>query len=313
MSDALKPESNPADRDYLLTRMARKVVGSGVADTASGQLDMVRLRGYRLGRLQAELRKLDVGGILLGDAVNIRYATGVRNMQAWSLHSLIRTAFVPTEGKAVCFEYGGSEHLAQPLETVAEVRMGGGTYRAGTNRGPDGERDPAVTAWARQVAELVRAQGSTRLAIDRMIGHFVALALADQGLTIVPGGPAMGQAQAIKSFDEVQCITVAIAATESGIAKMRAALVPGISENQLWAILNGENIALGGDYSDTRLLSSGGRTNPWYQEATDRRGRPAGGGSGRPHHRDHVGVVAVADQWTRLAHTNCSSLGRAPA
>lgn len=270
----LRPEANPADRDYLLTALARKVPGVGVADTASGQLDMVRLRGYRLARLQAELKRLDVGGILLGDAINIRYATGVRNMQAWSLHSLIRTAFVPAEGKAVCFEYGGSEHLAAPLETVAEVRMGGGTYRAGVARGEGGERDPAVIAWARQVAELLRAQGSKRLAIDRMIGHFIALALADQGIELVAGGPALGQAQAIKSADEIQCITIAIAATEVGIAKMRAALQPGISENQLWAILNGENIALGGDYSDTRLLSSGGRTNPWYQEATDRRVRP---------------------------------------
>ncbi len=276
MSDGhrLSPEANPADRDYVLTRLARKVPGVGVADTGSGQLDMLRLRSYRLGRLQAELKRLDVGGILLGDALNIRYATGVRNMQAWSLHSLIRTAFVPTEGRAVCFEYGGSEHLANTLETVAEVRPGGGTYYAGTRRGPDGEETASVIAWAREVAELVRAQGSRRLAIDRMIGHFVALALQDQGLELVAGAPSLGQAQAIKSADEIQCITIAIAATETGIAKMRAALEPGISENELWAILNSHNIALGGDYSDTRLLSSGGRTNPWYQEATDRRVRP---------------------------------------
>ena len=40
-----QPETNPADRDYVLTSLARKVPGVGVADTASGQLDMVRLRG----------------------------------------------------------------------------------------------------------------------------------------------------------------------------------------------------------------------------------------------------------------------------
>jgi Xaa-Pro aminopeptidase len=144
----------------------------------------------------------------------------------------------------------------------------------GLERDAKGERNPAVVAWAAQIAELVRAQGSTRLAIDRMIGHFVALALADQGIALVAGGPAMGQAQAIKSLDEVQCITLAIAATETGMAKMREAVEPGVTENELWGILNGTNIALGGEYSDTRLLSSGGRTNPWYQEATDRRVRP---------------------------------------
>ena len=30
------------------------------------------------------------------------------------------------------------------------------------------------------------------------------------------------------------------------------------------------NIALGGEWIETRLLSSGGRTNPWFQESSDR-------------------------------------------
>ena len=271
---SLRPESNPADRDYVLTALARKVPGTGVSDTGTGQLDMVRLRSYRLSRLQGELRHLDVGGVLLADPVNIRYATGIRNMQAWALHSVIRMAFVPTEGKAIAFEYAGSEHLAAGLETVAEVRPSGGTFYAGRQRGPAGEENARVVAWAGEIAALMRAAGSRRLAIDRHLGYFAALALVDQGLELVAAQGALSKAQAIKSTDEVQCITLAIAATEAGMAKMRAALEPGITENELWAVLNATNIALGGEYSDTRLLSSGGRTNPWYQEATDRRVRP---------------------------------------
>ncbi len=270
----LSPESSQADRDYLLTRHARKVPGVGVADTGSGQLDMVRLRGYRQARLQAELKRLDVAGILLAEAINIRYATGIRNMQAWSLHTRYCTAFQPTEGKAIAFEYGGSEHLASGLETVAEARPAQSSFKAGIERGPKGEENRFVIAWAQEIAELTRAQGSNRLAIDSHVSHFAALALADQGLELVNGGPALSQAQAIKSLEEIQCITIAIGTTEAGIAKMRAALQPGVSENELWGLLNGHNIAMGGDYSDTRLLSSGGRTNPWYQEATDRRVRP---------------------------------------
>lgn len=271
---SLSPETSQADRDYVLTALARKVPGTGVADTGSGQLDMVRLRGYRLARLQGELKKLDVGGALLADPVNVRYATGIRNMQAWSLHSLIRMAFVPTEGRAVAFEYAGSEHLASGLETVAEVRPSAGTFYAGEKRGPQGEENERVVAWAREVADLVRATGSRRLAIDRHVSHFSALALVDQGLELVTAQKALSFAQSVKSIDEVQCITLAIAATEAGMAKMRNAVEPGVTENELWAVLNGTNIALGGEYSDTRLLSSGGRTNPWYQEATDRRVRP---------------------------------------
>lgn len=38
------------------------------------------------------------------------------------------------------------------------------------------------------------------------------------------------------------------------------------SENQIWAILHAENINRDGEWIETRLLSSGQRTNLWFQE-----------------------------------------------
>src|SRR5262245_54932899 len=110
------------DRDYVLSGASRRTLGAGVVDHAAKQIDMAALRLYRLGRVQQELRRHDVDAILLVDPVLIRYATGIRNMQPWAMHSAIRTALVPADGKAVAFEYGGSEHLAAGLETVAEAR-----------------------------------------------------------------------------------------------------------------------------------------------------------------------------------------------
>ena len=54
------------------------------------------------------------------------------------------------------------------------------------------------------------------------------------------------------------------------MAEMQAALRPGISENALWAELHRGNIARGGEWIETRLLSSGPRTNPWFQECSSR-------------------------------------------
>jgi Xaa-Pro aminopeptidase len=51
---------------------------------------------------------------------------------------------------------------------------------------------------------------------------------------------------------------------------MRAALRPGITENQLWSILHETNIAHNGEWIECRLLASGPRTNPWFQECGDR-------------------------------------------
>ena len=45
---------------------------------------------------------------------------------------------------------------------------------------------------------------------------------------------------------------------------------PGITENALWAEFHRHVIANDGDYVETRLLSSGERTNPWFQETGTR-------------------------------------------
>ena len=49
---------------------------------------------------------------------------------------------------------------------------------------------------------------------------------------------------------------------------------PGVSENELFAIMYHEVIRQGGEFIETRLLTSGQRTNPWFNEAGGRRVRP---------------------------------------
>ena len=72
-----------------------------------------------------------------------------------------------------------------------------------------------------------------------------------------------------------------LAVADIAMQRMREALRPGLSENQLWAELHYANIAHGGEWIGTRLLSSGPRSNPWFQEASRRR-IEAGDGSTDP-------------------------------
>jgi len=44
----------------------------------------------------------------------------------------------------------------------------------------------------------------------------------------------------------------------------------GVSEDDVWAVLHAENIRRGGEWIETRLLASGPRTNPWFQECGPR-------------------------------------------
>jgi Xaa-Pro aminopeptidase len=51
---------------------------------------------------------------------------------------------------------------------------------------------------------------------------------------------------------------------------MRRSLAPGVTENELWTTFMSSALEGGAEYCETRLLSSGPRTNPWFREASTR-------------------------------------------
>lgn len=86
------------------------------------RVDQTLLRQERLERLQAELQKRDLGGMLLYDPVNVHYATDCRDMQIWTMHNSARYCLVPSEGKATIFDYVNCEHLSDGIEMIEETR-----------------------------------------------------------------------------------------------------------------------------------------------------------------------------------------------
>jgi Xaa-Pro aminopeptidase len=226
-----------------------------------------RLRAYRLGRLQAEMRRRDVGACILFDPLNVRFATGTRNLQVWHMHAAGRHAVVPAEGRAVLYEFGGCEYQAEDVETIAEVRVTPTLYyfAAGPRLAENKRR------WAAEIADLLRqmSRGSRRIAVDR-VGVEEVEHLRQHGYTPVHAEELLEQARAVKSADEIACLAAAVAVCEEGMARMREALRPEITENELWSLLHQTNIARGGEWIETRLLASGPRTFPWFQECSDR-------------------------------------------
>ena len=95
-------------------------------------------------------------------------------------------------------------------------------------------------------------------------------ALQKLGIKVVDGQEPMELARSIKGIDEINAIRCAVNSCEKGVKAMHQHLKPGISENELWSVLHRENIRRGGEWIETRLLSSGPRTNPWYQECGPR-------------------------------------------
>jgi Xaa-Pro aminopeptidase len=235
--------------------------------TPAGSVDEVRLRGHRLARLRAELQAVDLAGCVLVDPVNIRYATGARNMDLFHRRNPARYLFVATEGPVVLFEFPGCHHLAAGLETIDEVRPAVTVSYAAS--GP--YVDDKARLWAAEIADLARQHGggSRRLGVERF--NYGALkALADLGFELSDAQAPVERARSIKSADEIACIRASLRAVEDAVGQMTDALRPGMSENEAWAILHKRVIEQDADYVETRLLNAGPRTNPWFQETGPR-------------------------------------------
>ena len=232
-----------------------------------GPPDLEAARRHRLFRIRRELAARDLSGVVLYDPLNLRYATDSTNMQLWCAHNAVRYAFVATEGPVILWDFHHCEHLSRHLDTVDEIRHGTPWYYylAGEHATDRARR------WSAEIAELVRSHGdgSRRLAIDRINPEGVD-ALEAHGIAVVSGEEVMEHARAVKSPHELVAMRRAIAACEAAMGVMEAALRPGMTENDLWAILHAENIRRGGEWIETRLLTSGPRTNPWFQECSAR-------------------------------------------
>jgi Xaa-Pro aminopeptidase len=229
--------------------------------------DMPAARRYRLQRIRAELTKRDLAGVVIYDPLNVRYATDSTDMQLWCTHNAVRYAFIATDGPVILWDFHHCEHLSQHLELIDEIRHGKAWfyYEAGQH---SWER---ARLWAAEIADLIdrHGGGNRRLAVDKINPHGVE-ALAELGVSVSSGEEVMEHARTVKCPDELKAMRRAVGACEAAMRVMEAALRPGMTENDLWAVLHAENIRRGGEWIETRLLSSGPRTNPWFQECSAR-------------------------------------------
>ncbi|MEX6502996.1 M24 family metallopeptidase [Pseudomonas zhanjiangensis] len=253
-----------------MIRLAHTSPVMRLTDTEA-QIDMRRLRGYRLGRIREQLVARDYGACVLFDPISIRYATGFRNYSLFQMHIPCNYLFIPAQGPVILYESESAYHIANGLETIDECRPALQlNYFFGGSR-----QQEWVSQWVGEIASLLHEHGggNRRLAIGRTDAR-IPLALATSGYTLFDAQELVEAARLIKSREEVLCMNHSLTVAEVGIARMREALVPGMSEIQLWSILHQTNIAMGGEWIDCRLLSSGDRANPWLQEASERIIRP---------------------------------------
>ena len=231
-----------------------------------------KMRQYRWERLTQHIVDRDFGGLLMFDPLNIRYATDSTNMQLWNTHNPFRAVLLCADGYMVIWDYKNSPFLSEFNPLVKEQRSGADLFYF--DRGD--KVDIAADVFSNEVRELIESHGNNnkRLAVDKIMLHGLR-ALESQGFDIMEGEEVTEKSRSIKGVDEILAMRCASVACENAVQIMEQAARCGVpngnmSEDDIWAVLHAENIKRGGEWIETRLLASGPRTNPWFQECGPR-------------------------------------------
>jgi Xaa-Pro aminopeptidase len=242
------------------------------ADAGLTLPNLDQMRRFRWTRLTQHIVDRDYGGLLMFDPLNIRYATDSTNMQLWNTHNPFRAVLVCADGYMVIWDYKNAPFLSSFNPLVREVRSGADLFYF--DRGD--KIDIAADAFSNDVRQIMaeHAPGNMRLAVDKPMIHGLR-ALEAQGFDIMEGEEVTEKSRSVKGPDEILAMRCASHACETAVKAMEdfaRANVPlgATSEDDIWAVLHAENIRRGGEWIETRLLSSGPRTNPWFQECGPR-------------------------------------------
>lgn len=226
-------------------------------------VDIDALVAQRRTRLLTIMEERGISAILTADPFSIRYATGTRNMLVHGLTGPDRLTLVTHDGRATVWEFAGCEHLWADHPGIDDIRP---APALNAKKSPDYLNEAA--RFALEVRDLVRQQGTNEVAVES-IDPPAAAALENAGLSLLDANAVFQHAMAIKQPAEIQAMRAAVCITEAATSDLERAIVPGRTEQEVWAEFHRSLIAMGGELVVTRLLQSGHRTFPYFQEASD--------------------------------------------
>jgi len=173
-----------------------------------GRVNFDRLRKDRLNRAKEQMKKHDLGGLVLFVGENVRYVTGVYQGN-WKNNIFIRYAVLPRDADPILFETAGSDFECAKIDAP---------WLKGRIR-------PAITwKWAEQAEEMM-AERMAKSVYDALKEHGVEKekigidimdmrayqAFRKLGVNIVNCWPAMSGARVVKTPDEIELLKISSA------------------------------------------------------------------------------------------------------
>ncbi len=224
-------------------------------------IDHDRLHNYRIKRLREEIRKANVAALVMVNPISLRYAVDYSTYALFQSRIPSTYLFMSEEGPTIIFGAFADTPLIDRSCPANYISF----FDAAENLTENAH------LFSENILKYLEEIGTKnrRIAIE-YVNPSVTQACLRKDLEVLDGIAICEKARLIKSEDEIECIRWSIAVAELGIEKMKEALKPGVTELQLWGLLNYTNLANHGEWHDGRMLASGPRINPWLQEATQR-------------------------------------------
>ncbi|MFQ5998455.1 MAG: M24 family metallopeptidase [Candidatus Bathyarchaeia archaeon] len=234
-------------------------------ESLTAKVDWERMRKERLSKLQREIKKDGLDGLMLFDVTNVRYATNTKGIimhLAW-LGIFTRYALVPPDGNPVIFALPGhdranDEKLVPRIASSVRPTI---SWLASPNRSQDLRR------WVEEIKAAKKDLGITgnKLGVDIALTEEVARAFMGAGFDPAEGLSTVRRAKIIKTPDELELIRAAATMTDAGYGAVQETIRPGVREFDLVGAAYHAMYSMGME-APFSVISAGERTSPWIRQ-----------------------------------------------
>jgi len=219
--------------------------------------DDQRLKRDRLARAQSQMKKRGMGAMYLSDGVSVRYMLNLKVPGA--------EVFVPADGEALAFIRARDMGYVKINHANVQEPL----YRRDATR--DGTNPNEVKRFGKGISNIMAKYGLAGecLGVDRL-GAAAFLSLTGEGIRLADAAPVIEHAGAVKTQDELAIYHVIGDQYFHTNSAFRDAIRPGISENELAAIVVSAWYEAGGEDIAQLNVCAGENMNPWRRWPTQR-------------------------------------------
>ncbi|QBI20866.1 aminopeptidase P family protein [Egibacter rhizosphaerae] len=232
------------------------------------RVDMNRLRTDRIERMRDELRRSELGALLLFDQNNIRYATGT-HIGNWARDKFFRCVLVMQDHDPILWDIGSAakkHRLFAPWFDEDSWRAGISSWRGSIPEDVGVERTNAA-----RVAGILHDAGlaGEPVGID-IVELPVLFALQGEGLEVRDAQGLMQRARRIKTADEIALLDQAAGLVDGVYEELFRYMRAGVRENDCVALVNRLLYERGSEEVENVNAISGERCSPHPHVFSDR-------------------------------------------